>query len=400
MIKMFASFLAFFLACSIMSVVGALTEGYPVCGAPEVTGTGLTNVFKSLDNCSNTIPGNLIPPSYFDASGEFKPTTVQVGLLLNNLIVIDDMTTTITFDFYFRLQWTDPRLNMYYLFDSLNPDATLDGLDITQYVRSSSFDFNIWLPDITFYQIISKEVVAELIKLYPNGTIYWARHILGSFEEPSMSFKVFPHDQQKFTLVLQSFALDSNLIELELFSTPVSLNEDARQVNKPYIKENPLWSYKGYDAVVQSDLIASPLNPNRHFSTAYISLYFERKFMGVVYRLALPITVLMMVVGISFWADEEKRLDVALRMILVVAAMYIVVTSIIPSVGMYGHHKCCVDVLFCFVNVDINIVILFMHLICHRVSHFHGCLHHRSIHSLVICSCCTFHYLVYGPKNA
>lgn len=45
-------------------------------------------------------------------------------------------------------------------------------------------------------------------------------------------------------------------------------------------------------------------------------------------RLALPVTIFLMIVGFSFWADSEKRVDIALTMTLVVAALYLGDTTI------------------------------------------------------------------------
>jgi uncharacterized membrane protein len=38
----------------------------------------------------------------------------------------------------------------------------------------------------------------------------------------------------------------------------------------------------------------------------------------------------MIIVGFSFWADVDKRLDITLMMILVVAAMYLGICSNLP----------------------------------------------------------------------
>lgn len=47
------------------------------------------------------------------------------------------------------------------------------------------------------------------------------------------------------------------------------------------------------------------------------------RLLGVVLRLALPVSVFLMIVGFSFWADVEKRVDVTLQILLVVAALYL-----------------------------------------------------------------------------
>jgi hypothetical protein len=44
---------------------------------------------------------------------------------------------------------------------------------------------------------------------------------------------------------------------------------------------------------------------------------------GIVLRLALPVTIFLLTVGFSFWADPEKRVDIALSMTFVVAVLYL-----------------------------------------------------------------------------
>ena len=44
---------------------------------------------------------------------------------------------------------------------------------------------------------------------------------------------------------------------------------------------------------------------------------------GIILRLALPVTIFLLIVGFSFWGDSDKRVDIALNMTLVVAALYL-----------------------------------------------------------------------------
>lgn len=64
-------------------------------------------------------------------------------------------------------------------------------------------------------------------------------------------------------------------------------------------------------------------------------LGFIRQSFGVVFRLALPITIFLFIVGFSFWAEEEKRIDITVNMLLVIAALYLVIGQVIPFVGYY-----------------------------------------------------------------
>eukprot|EP01038_Epipyxis_sp_PR26KG_P016287 gene16287-22184_t len=241
-----------------------------------------------LINCSNNIPGPLLPPSYFpNETNDNSPVAVKFGMIINNLINVDDISSQLTMDFYYRLGWNDPRWFIPDLFNHLNPEALLEGLDITQYVRNTN-QLNIWLSDLVFYQSTDVTMIAELIKLYPNGTIYWSRHLLATFSQPQMSFKTYPLDNQNFSFVIQSYAFDNKFIKCLLYGSPVILNEDSQQYNKPYLKQNQIWTYLDYTAYIQEDLLPSPYNPSRTYSTIYLNLKFQRQSLGVVFRLALP----------------------------------------------------------------------------------------------------------------
>lgn len=62
---------------------------------------------------------------------------------------------------------------------------------------------------------------------------------------------------------------------------------------------------------------------------------FARQSFGIVFRLALPITIFLFIVGFSFWAEEDKRIDITVNMLLVISALYLVIGQVIPFVGYY-----------------------------------------------------------------
>lgn len=124
--------------------------------------SGVTNCSSSLivnDQVSilGTILGCLIatansnlPPSYVQGSG---PTIVHSDIVLNNLVEIDELSGSVKLDFYFRLNWTDPRLNMPHLWDSigetLNPSIIEQGAEISSMLENNDHLYP-WVPDIHF----------------------------------------------------------------------------------------------------------------------------------------------------------------------------------------------------------------------------------------------------------
>eukprot|EP01038_Epipyxis_sp_PR26KG_P001336 gene1336-1866_t len=115
----------YLLILSQTSIVSSqLNQGYPPCTNAIFTNTNKLDINAMLFNCSNNIPGPLLPPSYFpNGTNDFSPVAVKFGMIINNLINVDDITSQLTMDFYYRLGWSDPRWFIPDLFNYLNPEA-------------------------------------------------------------------------------------------------------------------------------------------------------------------------------------------------------------------------------------------------------------------------------------
>ncbi len=296
-----------------------------------------------LYTCMNNSPSSLFPPSYFsDVHSNYRATNVSIQIALNNIIHVDDLTSQFTMDFFFRIIWTDPRLALppELWKNYLHPKAQQEGIEISKYFALQE-ELKFWLPDIYFSQSTEVETLNNLIKLKENGTMYWARQMIVTFSNPQMPFYEFPNDKQKFTITLESFSYDSDFIRLHFepdkqdptISKPVVLLSDAQQDNKPLVKTNQIWKYSHEQSEIITTEAPSPTNPLRTYSTAFINLHFSRQSNGVIFRLALPVLIFLMIVGASFWSNEEERMEVTLQIILVVAALYVIIGQSIPFVG-------------------------------------------------------------------
>ena len=59
----------------------------------------------------------------------------------------------------------------------------------------------------------------------------------------------------------------------------------------------------------------------------------QRRSFGVVYRLALPVLLLLLLVGLTFWGDHAGRVDTTITILLATSALYIVIFSSTPMLG-------------------------------------------------------------------
>eukprot|EP01035_Chromulina_nebulosa_P030117 gene30117-39990_t len=204
---------------------------------------GFIDIPTMLTNCSNNIPASLDPASYFTSKpggSTYVPTNISLQLALDNLINVDDVGASITLDLYFRLYWTDPRINLPDLFKYTNPECTTEGIDITSYIRNPVTPLNFWLPDVFFYVISEYSVVAE----------FWSRHLTLTIPQPTMSYLDYPLDTQNFSFVLQSFAYDYKFVSLSFVGgTAVKLLTNP-QFSSPMITMNQLWTYETFSAYV------------------------------------------------------------------------------------------------------------------------------------------------------
>ncbi len=309
-------------------------QGWPPCAYPTFTSAGVLDARAMIYNCINNISSSQIPPSYYDIDGSgYKPVNVSVQFAINNLISVNDLESSITIDFYFRCTWNDPRIYIPEMWGYINPEASIDGLVITPFIENMNDALNLWLPDFYFLDASNQDLIVQTIKLHPNGTIYWSQHLVITLAQQTMNFQQFPLDSQNFSIRFQSFSYDSKILSIQFEDPGVVLLTDPQNNNEENIAMNVLWNYDTWTAYSQNSYQPINYNPTRYFWVGYVNLEFSRASDGVIYRLGLPVTICLIVVGFAFWSTVEKRIEVTLQMLLVSAALYLVIGQIIPFVG-------------------------------------------------------------------
>jgi hypothetical protein len=68
--------------------------------------------------------------------------------------------------------------------------------------------------------------------------------------------------------------------------------------------------------------------------SAFLTVTVKRYSRGMIYRLAIPIFLLVLLAGISFWGAPVDRMNVSITILLSVSALYIVVFDNIPMIGI------------------------------------------------------------------
>jgi hypothetical protein len=117
---------------------------------------------------------------------------------------------------------------------------------------------------------------------------------------------------------------------LSFHDPPVDFYENGDIYN---IKQNPTWTYNTYSTKkVSPDYSLNP-NSTRIFDQLIINVDMCRRSTGLINRLILPIVMLLILGGATFWIAIEKRSDNVMTLLLSVSALYIVVFGNIPMLG-------------------------------------------------------------------
>jgi hypothetical protein len=332
---------------------------FPECTSVIYDLWNRVDVEKMIYNCSSNIQGALFPPSYFDASSgkPFTPTIVNISVAFNSMVKIDDIEGELSLDYWFQMFWYDPRWKFpTEMWASMSPETLVEGIELTQYVRTQGTPLNIWLPDTYALEAISVTTQAEQLHLSPDGSVWWSRHIFADMKQGQMSLKDYPMDSQQFIINFESYGYDTRFIELKPFTAmnSVTFNLDPHS-KREFIAVNPLWEFKSSQHGVTNH--GSPIffDQKRSYSSFSIFLNFKRDSFGIVFRLALPVLMFLFLVGFAFWAELDKRVDVTITMLLAVSALYLIIGSIIPFVGYFSILDKFVTTAFCILSLTAGV---------------------------------------------
>jgi hypothetical protein len=232
------------------------------------------------------------------------------------------------------MSWTDVRWDIPDLFVAGNMAEYIsygDGFDIGYVIDQG---LPIWLPKkIQFSEVLNQDVFGSTIKLREGGQLYWSQHLVVTLAQPTFDLSSYPVDSQSITLRFLLYGMDQKFCALSIKEPGVSYQLD--QDKSISFTHNPIWSHKKNDYITfvnNRDLTLSPENP-RIFEEGVVELYVTRESDGVLYRFALPILMLILLTGMSFWASPPLRIGVSMSLLIAVFTVYIVILFNIPLVG-------------------------------------------------------------------
>jgi hypothetical protein len=155
-----------------------------------------------------------------------------------------------------------------------------------------------------------------------------------------VAYRQYPQDSQQILISAQSYGLNKNFVSINFTSSAEALAGYSLPSPVSFItvdgttnfKVNPLWTYNSFDTLVYNPNFGSA-GAGATKDTLYVYLNIVRQSSGIIYRLAVPIMLLLVLVGLTFWSEYSGRVDTTITLLLAISALYIVIFQSIPMLG-------------------------------------------------------------------
>jgi len=263
-------------------------------------------------------PGMPNPPA--------SPTRVQCGLIVTDVIAIDDINETFEAEITLIASWSDPRL-------AFDADAEETEVKIFQGEYQFAELFAGWWPQFLIVNQAGRgDTSAIKIEVHPDGTVRYLEQRNMVLETP-MSLHDYPFDSQRLRALLIPFG---NTVDEVVLETDGQL----RGSTEDYIRREQSvnvagWNLLGLDAEVDEiSLLVS--QGRRSFSRLVVTIHLERRSWQLVWEILFPLLILVSVVWSVFWIDIESltdRLNISFIGVLTIVAYQFVVVENLPRMS-------------------------------------------------------------------
>lgn len=178
----------------------------------------------------------------------------------------------------------------------------------------------VWIPDGWFQDQLGWEEHAHAMKLYPDGSFFYSRHCTLTLKQSQLDLSAYPLDKQYIDLKHQSYGYTAEQVKFVWDDPPISYLEDY--TGDTVFTKHPIWGHTiGYYRASEYDeaYVANGLDVT--YETNHLQIRIDRLGRGILMRFALPILILVILAGLTFWADYETRIDTTMTILLSVSAL-------------------------------------------------------------------------------
>lgn len=304
---------------------------------------GALSASQTFYTCLSNIPDAAMISSFYNGAynGMLR---VNTSITLNNLEAIDEIQGTARLQFSLRLFWRDDRYAMPEFWNQTSLLTQSYGIDLTSILLNDSV--LIWLPQLRFPDASDISFTVSYLKLNSSNVFEWGTSVDATLMQPKFDFTRYPTDTQTVNIRYIVFNFATPFVQMGFWGAQ-SLKWNINYDGTATFKDNPIWSF---ESVSWSNF------EGNGFTYALYQIVMKRQGQGIVLRLVLPITLLLLLAGMTFWVRYENRVDTTITLLLSISALYIVILTNIPLVGY-------------LTDVDNYVFWMFLLLICVIILH-------------------------------
>jgi hypothetical protein len=255
-----------------------------------------------------------------------SPTTVNCGLMILDVIDVDDVNETFEAEVAIFASWHDPRLAF---------DAEAEGTHTKLFQGEFQFAeiFTGWWPQLLLINEIGRgDTNAIKIKVEADGSVTYLEQRNVLLETP-MSLYDYPFDTQRLRALLVPFGNTSDEVVLEV-------DERYQRATDGYVQQEQGVNVSGWDlqklemATDRTKLYLG--NVSKTISRITTTITLKRRSGQIVWDILVPLVVLVSMVWSIFWLDCEDlsdRLNISFIGVLTIVAYQFVVIDNMPRMA-------------------------------------------------------------------
>ena len=253
-----------------------------------------------------------------------RPTRVRCGVVVLDVIDIDDVNEVFEAELLLVATWNDPRLAY---------DADAEGTTCKIYQGAYQFNevFSGWWPQLLIInQVGGGEAEVVKVEVYPDGRVRYLEQRNARLETP-MQLRAFPFDTQRLRAALISFAnpLDEVVLEVDPDYADAT-NELVRREQSVNVAD---WSLERLELTADETFLAAGGRPER-YSRLVTTIQLKRRSWQLVWQMFFPLLVIVSMIWSIFWINIESlpdRLNVSFIGVLTIVAYQFLVIDHMPN---------------------------------------------------------------------
>lgn len=257
-----------------------------------------------------------------------SPTVVKVGIFLADILDLDEVDETFQAEFVILAEWQDPRLAF---------DPAVEGTEMKLFQGQFQFNevFSGWWPQLLILnEIGSGDINAITIKIHPDGRVQFSEQKNITLETP-MKLQSFPFDVQTLEAKMVAFGNSSSEVVLQVDErTLAAMEEHAKNDEALNIAQWHLLKLDMVGGLLGNDYYGEA----RQLSQILLTITMERQSTNIVWKVILPLIVLVLLMWAVFWMDVDnlsERLNVAFIGILTIVAYQFLIDGTMPRIAYF-----------------------------------------------------------------